>query len=97
MTSDTKLPCTECSEKRPGGSPPGQGRNVVQFTGITTLDIEADAVLRSPIGALDTAIVAGIDKDGNEYFASSYGSVAETLFLLERFKKMLLETRDAEA
>ena len=92
--ADPKIPSTECSETLPGGSPPGRGGNVVQFSGITTLDIDADAVLSSPIGTLDTAIVAGIDKGGNEYFASSYGSVAETLFMLERFKKMLLEMHD---
>ena len=94
--SDPKLPGTECGETRPGGSPPGSGGNVVPFNGLTTLDIPADGVLSSPLGKLATAIVAGIDKDGNEYFASSYGSVAETLFLLERYKKMLLGMRDDE-
>ncbi len=64
------------------------------FRGLTRHDIDADRVLQSPVGTLEHAIVAGIDKDGNEYFASSYGSVAETLFILERMKKMLLETRD---
>lgn len=68
--------------------------NIENFQGLTRLDIDADRVLREPIGSLKTAIVAGIDEKGEEYFASSYGSVAETLFLLERFKKMLLETWD---
>lgn len=92
--AESDLPSTECSKTRPGGSPPGG--NVVPFNGITTLDIDADAVLRSPIGTLNSAIVAGIDKDGNEYFASSYGDAYETLWLIERFKKMLLEDRDGE-
>lgn len=67
---------------------------VEYFKGLTRHDIDADRVLTSPVGELTTAIVAGIDKNGEEYFASSYGSVAKTLFLLERFKKMLLETQD---
>jgi len=64
------------------------------FKGLTRHDIDADRVLQGPVGTLESAIVAGIDKNGEEYFASSMGSVAETLFLLERFKKMLLETQD---
>lgn len=68
--------------------------NVVPYPGLTTHNIHPDKVLSGAIGELQDAIVAGIDMDGNEYFASSYGSAADTLFLLERFKKMLLEASD---
>lgn len=46
--------------------------NVVRFTGITKLDIHADHVLESAIGKLEGVVVLGYDKDGQEYFASSY-------------------------
>jgi hypothetical protein len=68
------------------------GKNVVRFPGVTRLDIDPDQVLQEAIGKVQGVVVAGYDEDGEEYFASSYGSVAETLFLLERFKKYLLET-----
>jgi hypothetical protein len=70
------------------------GKNVVRFSGVTRLDIDPDQVLQEAIGKVQGVVVAGYDEDGEEYFASSYGSVAETLFLLERFKKYLLETHD---
>jgi hypothetical protein len=70
------------------------GKNVVRFPGVTRLDIDPDQVLQKAIGKVQGVVVAGYDEDGEEYFASSYGSVAETLFLLERFKKYLLETHD---
>jgi hypothetical protein len=67
---------------------------VIQFPGITRLDLAPDLVLQGAIGKLENVVIAGYDKDGGEYFAASQGSNAETLFLLERFKKMLLETAD---
>lgn len=68
--------------------------NVVRFTGITKLDIHADHVLESAIGKLEGVVVLGYDKDGQEYFASSYADGGDMLWLLERAKKALLEMAD---
>ena len=68
--------------------------NVVRFTGITTLDLDADHVLEAALGKLNGVVVVGFDKDGQEYFASSYADGGEVLWLFERAKKRLLEMPD---
>lgn len=57
---------------------------------ITTLDLPPDRVLEAAVGNLDIVAVVGWDKDGKLYLASSLGSQAETLWLLERGKADLL-------
>lgn len=68
--------------------------NVVRFTGVTTLDLDADQVLESALGKLNGVVVVGFNKDGQEYFASSYADGGEVLWLFERAKKRLLEMPD---
>lgn len=68
--------------------------NVIRFTGITTLSLDADHVLESALGKLDGVVVVGFDKDGQEYFASSYADGGDVLWLFERAKKKLLEMPD---
>lgn len=68
--------------------------NVVRFTGITKLDIPADHVIESALGKLKGVVILGYDKDGQEYFASSYADGGDMLWLLERAKKALLEVAD---
>jgi len=68
--------------------------NVIPFGGITKLDIDPDFVLKGAIGTLDCVVIAGCDKDGNEWFAASMGDGADALWYLERCKKMLLELGD---
>jgi hypothetical protein len=68
--------------------------NVVRFTGITKLDMPADHVLESALGKLEGVVILGYDKDGQEYFASSYTDGGDMLWLLERAKKALLEVAD---
>lgn len=64
--------------------------NVVFLNQVTRLDIPADRVLESAVGKLEGAIVIGYTHDGDEYFASSYADGGDALWLVERFKKMLL-------
>ena len=64
---------------------------VIPFTGITKLDIPADKVIESALGNLEGVVILGYDKDGQEYFASSYADGGDMLWLLERAKKALLE------
>lgn len=67
---------------------------VVDLPCITTLDIEPDKVLNGAVGELSTAIVIGYEHDGGEYFASSITNRAEILWLVERFKQMVLSAED---
>ncbi len=64
---------------------------VVYFDGQTKLDIPADRVLETAVGTLDSVVVIGYDKEGNEYVAASTSNLPDVLWLLERAKKMLLE------
>lgn len=67
---------------------------VVKFPGITRLDMPADLILQEATGKLSGVIVIGWTKDEIEYFASSIADGGDVLWLLERFKKSLLETAD---
>ena len=68
--------------------------NVIQFNGITRLDLDPDMVLENSKGTLAGLVILGYGKDGSEYFASTYADGSEVLWLLERCKKMLLEVPD---
>ena len=64
---------------------------VIQFTGITKLDQPPDRVLERSMGELEGVVVMGYDKDGDEYFCSSYADGGTVLWLMERLKTKLLE------
>ncbi len=68
--------------------------NVIEFTGITKLDIPADRILENHIGALDSVVIMGWDKDGQEVFASSLADGGDVLWLIERLKIKLMEYKD---
>lgn len=69
--------------------------NVIYPNFITSLDLPAERVLTAALEAeLTDVVIAGYDKDGDEYFASSVADGGSTLWLIERLKKMLLETPD---
>ena len=65
--------------------------NVIPMNGITKLDLPVDRVLDSAKGELEGVILIGYDKEGGEYFASTYADGGEILWLIERLKKRLLE------
>lgn len=66
--------------------------NVVDFTGITTLDIQPTRILAKAAGAkLKTCVVVGWDDAGELYFASSVAGGPEVIWLFEVAKKRLLE------
>lgn len=70
--------------------------NVINFSGVTRLDIDADRVLKSAVGRLDKVVIVGFDKDGDEYFASSVADGGTTLWLMERAKLKLLRVADSD-
>ncbi len=63
---------------------------VIPFTGITKLDLDPDTILENNKGKLEGVVIMGWDKNGNEYFASSYADGGTVLWLAERMKKALL-------
>ena len=68
---------------------------VIEFAGLTRLDIPAERILTKALEAdLSHALVLGWDDDGDFYFAGSYGGGPETLWLLELAKKRLMEIGD---
>jgi hypothetical protein len=48
------------------------------------------------VAGMTGVLVIGYDRDGQEYFASSYGDAREQLFLIERFKFNLMHVVDEE-
>lgn len=67
--------------------------NIVEFDGITSLDIPPPRILAKAAGAkLESVVVIGFREDGNFYFASSGADGGYVLWLLELAKKQLLET-----
>ncbi len=67
---------------------------VIPFNGITKLDLDPDTILENNKGKLEGVVIMGWDKNGNEYFASSYADGGTVLWLVERLKKALLEIGD---
>jgi hypothetical protein len=57
---------------------------------ITQLDLSPERVLEGAKGKLTGVVIAGWDKDGNMYLASTFGDRGETLWLLEQAKQELL-------
>jgi hypothetical protein len=64
---------------------------IIDFTGITSLDLDPDRVLAKAQGQLKGVVVLGYDQDGEFYAASSYADGGDMLWLLEICKKKLLE------
>lgn len=69
--------------------------NVVEFQGITKLDIPAERVLQRAMDAgLTEAVAIGLDPSGQFWFASSKADGGDVLWLLEIAKKRLLDIMD---
>lgn len=67
---------------------------ILPFTGETTEDTDADAVLESNIGEYECVVMIGYTKSGAERLVSSTGDSALMVWLLERAKKVILEHAD---
>lgn len=64
--------------------------NIVNLNCVTKLDLPADRILESAFGKLESVVVIGYDRDGEEYFASSIADGGAALWLMERLKQKLL-------
>jgi len=67
---------------------------ILPFTGETTEDVNADAVLENNIGEYECVVIIGYTKMGAERLVSSTGDSALMVWLLERAKKVILEQAD---
>lgn len=63
---------------------------IYQFHGITTLDLDPDTVLESTKGRLESFVIVGYTKDGEEFFSSTIADGGTCLWLLERLRQQLL-------
>lgn len=71
---------------------------IIPFRGITKLDMPAEHVLRglADDGNLESVVVFGYTKDGDEFAASSIADGGTVLWLIERFKTKLLAVPESE-
>lgn len=67
--------------------------DILNFTGITKLDIPVEQV-RDNLPLLEGMVIVGFTTEGEEYFASTYADGGDVLWLLERAKKRLLDMPD---
>lgn len=70
--------------------------DVVDFNAITNQDLDPNKVLTAAIDQLDSVVLIGYDKNGNEYFASSIADGADVVWLLERLKFVLMQSVDGD-
>ena len=68
--------------------------DVIKFKGQTKLDLSPNQVLAAATDELETAIVVGVTKHGDFYFASSTGDGSEVVWWLERAKHKLMTITD---
>lgn len=66
--------------------------NVIDWHGITKHDLPPDRLLNAALDKLESVVIIGFDKDGDEYFASSLADGGDVLWLMERAKIELLRT-----
>lgn len=70
---------------------------VIEWGGLTRLDVPADRVIRKALDAgMEAVVICGFDAEGNEYFASSLADGGDVLWHLERAKLKLLQVPDRD-
>ncbi len=69
---------------------------IIQLDILTKCDISADRVLEAALDKLEGVVITGFDKNGDEYFASSYADGGDALWLLEKCKQNLLNYDEGE-
>lgn len=64
---------------------------ILDFNGITRLDLDPERVLAKAQGQLQAVVVIGYDQAGDLYVATSYADGGDMLWALEQAKRKLLE------
>jgi hypothetical protein len=68
--------------------------NVVNLPVVTRLNLNADRTLESLIGKLEGFVLAGYDREGIEFFSSTYADGGDALWLLKRCEMALLSREE---
>lgn len=68
--------------------------NVINGPFLTTLNGDPDRTLADWIGQLDSVVIIGTDKQGNEVFSSSIANGPDVLWLLQRHIHKLMHVVD---
>lgn len=66
------------------------------FNGDIEKDTDPDATLLLLMGRLDGFVLSGVDKEGREVTAVTFGTLPQALWFFERGKKTILERVDNE-
>lgn len=66
--------------------------NIVRFTGLSKIDLTPNTILSEAADKLESVVVIGTTKDGNQYFSSSSSDAKDIMWHIETAKFMLLET-----
>ena len=66
------------------------------FGGDVEKDTDPDATLLLLMGRLDGFVLSGVDKEGREVTAVTFGTLPQALWFFERGKKTILERVDNE-
>ncbi|HYF56844.1 MAG TPA: hypothetical protein VEA41_21525 [Salinarimonas sp.] len=70
---------------------------ILRFPGHTRCDLPPEQVLdAAKETGLEHVVIAARTKDGEDYFASSYGDNAKTLWLLKQCERVVLLPRKEE-
>jgi len=65
---------------------------VIELSGVTSLDIPAERVLRKALETgMEKVVILGFTEDGMEYFASSVSDGGDVLWLLKRCEIELMK------
>ena len=67
---------------------------ILPFTGATTGDINPDVIFENNKGEYECVVIVGYTHSGAERLVSSTGDSALILWLLERARKVILESAD---
>ena len=66
------------------------------FNGEVEKDTDPDATLLLLMGRLDGFVLSGVDKEGREVTAVTFGTLPQALWFFERGKKTIMERVDNE-
>lgn len=67
---------------------------IIPFGGITKLDLDPDFVLKNLDGRLEGFVIMGFEKDGGEFFSSTYADGGTVLWLMERCKAAMMRAAE---
>lgn len=68
--------------------------NIIEFPGLTTVDLPPDDVLKSAMGHLTDVVVIGCSEERGFYVASSSADLAYINLLLDLAKRDVLDLAD---